>query len=343
MSSSTHVSKMPDPAAAPATGSRLAPVRPTRTLWQDAFRRLTRDPLVILCALYLFLLLVVALAPDRFAPLPYEEASFSDKLAVPGALAGAEKLAGHRYLLGADRLGRDILSRLIYGTRVSITVALMGAGISFLIGITYGLIAGFSSAKVDNVLMRLVDVVYAYPALILIILLQVFLTALAQQATETSTGWQQVVVSLDRRSGGLFFVFLAIGAVNWLNMARLTRGQVLHYRQQEFVQAARVVGVTRWSIMHRHLLPNVIGTCIVAETLAIPAYIYTEAFLSFIGLGVQPPIPSWGSMISDGYGALRAAPHVIFFPALALSLTMLAFNFLGDALRDALDPNLRNR
>ena len=126
-------------------------------------------------------------------------------------------------------------------------------------------------------------------------------------------------------------------------MARLTRGQVLHYRQQEFVQAAYVVGVTRWSIMVRHLLPNVIGTCIVAEMLVIPAYIYTEAFLSFIGLGVQPPIPSWGSMISDGYAALRAAPHVIFFLALALSLTMLAFNFLGDALRDALDPNLRNR
>ena len=337
------MSKPAAPSVAPTISNHLAQVRPSRTLWQDAFRRLARDPLVILCALYLALLLAVALAPARFAPLPYEEASFSDKLALPGTVAGAEKLVGHRYVLGADRLGRDILSRLIYGTRVSMTVALMGAGISFLLGITYGLIAGFSSAAVDNVMMRLVDVVYAYPALILIILLQVFLTAVAQQANEATTGWQGLVVMLDRSSGGLFFVFLAIGAVNWLNMARLTRGQVLHYRQQEFIHAARVVGVTRWSIMWRHLLPNVIGTCIVAETLAIPAYIYTEAFLSFIGLGVQPPIPSWGSMISDGYGALRAAPHVIFFPALALSLTMLAFNFLGDALRDALDPNLRNR
>lgn len=331
------------PIAGAAVGNSLAQSRPSRTLWQDARRRPVRDPLVLLCVLYLALLVVVAVAPERFAPLPYEAASFSDKLAGPGTVAGAEKLAGHRYLLGADRLGRDILSRLIYGTRVSMTVALMGAGISFVLGITYGLIAGFSSAAVDNVMMRLVDVVYAYPALILIILLQVFLTAVAQQADAATTGWQSLIVTLDRSSGGLFFVFLAIGAVNWLNMARLTRGQVLHYRQQEFIQAARVVGVTRWSIMGRHLLPNVIGTCIVAETLAIPAYIYTEAFLSFIGLGVQPPIPSWGSMISDGYGALRAAPHVIFFPALALSLTMLAFNFLGDALRDALDPNLRNR
>ncbi len=319
------------------------PARPTRTLWQDAQRRLLRDPVVVVCTLYLLLLLAVAIVPARFAPLSYEQASFSDKLATPGTIARADKMAGHRYWLGADRLGRDMLSRLIYGTRVSMTVALMGAGISFLIGIAYGLIAGFSSTKIDNAMMRLVDVVYAYPALILIILLQVFLTALAQQTTDLTTGWQRLIVTLDRNSGGLFFVFLAIGAVNWLNMARLTRGQVLYYRQQDFIQAAHVVGVARWSIMWRHLLPNVIGTCIVAETLAIPSYIYTEAFLSFIGLGVQPPVPSWGSMISDGYGALRSAPHVIFFPALALSLTMLAFNFLGDALRDALDPNLRNR
>ncbi|MBE2240434.1 MAG: ABC transporter permease, partial [Caldilineaceae bacterium] len=139
------------------------------------------------------------------------------------------------------------------------------------------------------------------------------------------------------------FIFVAIGAVSWLNMARLTRGQTLHYREQEFVQAAQLVGASDRRIMGRHLLPNIIGTCIVAETLAIPSYIYTEAFLSFIGLGVQPPLPSWGSMIADGYGALRSAPHVILFPALALSLTMLAFNFLGDAIRDAMDPKLRDR
>jgi len=331
------------PAATPPEPKLEVKTRPTRTLWQDAWRRLLRDPLVIICLLYLIALLTVAIAPGRFAPLPYDQASFSDKVALPGTVAGADKLAGHRYLLGADRLGRDIWSRLLYGTRVSMTVALMGAGISFLIGIAYGLIAGYSSERVDNAMMRLVDVIYAYPALILIILLQVLLTSLSQQDPATAPAWQQLIISLDQNSGGLFFVFLAIGAVNWLNMARLTRGQVLHYRQQEFVQAARTVGATRWSIMWRHLLPNVIGPCIVAETLAIPSYIYTEAFLSFIGLGVQPPLPSWGSMISDGYGALRAAPHVIFFPALALSLTMLAFNFLGDALRDALDPNLRNR
>jgi len=285
----------------------------------------------------------VAFFPSQIAPLSYEQATFADKVAPPGSMSTGDDTVGHRYWLGADRLGRDLLSRLIYGARVSIFVALLGAGLSFVIGVSYGLIAGTSSPRVDNLMMRVVDVLYAYPALILIILLQVYLTALGQRELSELNGVQQLIVTLDNRSGGLFFVFLAIGAVNWLNMARLTRGQVLHYRQQEFVQAAQAVGTTRWAIMFRHLLPNVIGPCIVAETLAIPSYIYTEAFLSFIGLGVQPPTPSWGSMISDGYAALRAAPHVIFFPALALSLTMLAFNFLGDALRDALDPRMRNR
>lgn len=323
-------------------GISLAP-RKSRTLMQDTFAILLRDPLVFICVAYLILLLVVALFPDFFAPLPFAETSFPDKLATPGSVATSEKMDGHVYIMGADRLGRDILSRIIYGTRVSMAVALVGAGVSFVIGVAYGLLSGYGSSKVDNMMMRFVDIVYAYPALILIILLQVYLTALGTQDIEQANFLQRIVITLDKNTGGLFFLFVAIGAVSWLNMARLTRGQVLHYRQQEFVQAAQIVGVKHRAIMSRHLLPNVIGACIVAETLAIPSYIYTEAFLSFIGLGVQPPIPSWGSMISDGYGALRSAPHIIFFPALALSLTMLAFNFLGDAIRDAMDPKLRGR
>jgi ABC-type dipeptide/oligopeptide/nickel transport system permease subunit len=319
------------------------PERAARSLLRDVLARLIRDPVVVVCIFYLGLLIVVALAPAVFAPLSYETTSFPDKLAPPGAYATSEKLAGFRYIFGADRLGRDLLSRLIYGTRVSMAVAFLGAGISFLIGLTYGLVSGYSRPRIDNVMMRIVDIIYAYPTLILIILLQVFLTSLTQQPPGNLGIFQTLLVTLDTRSGGLFFIFVAIGAVSWLNMARLTRGQTLHYREQEFVQAARLVGSNDRRIMGRHLLPNIIGTCIVAETLAIPAYIYTEAFLSFIGLGVQPPMPSWGSMIADGYGALRSAPHVIFFPALALSLTMLAFNFLGDAIRDAMDPKLRNR
>lgn len=317
--------------------------RPSRSLWQDSLRRLGRDPLVVICAAFIALLIVVAIAPSAFAPLPYDQTSFPDKLAPPGAVAEGPKLAGHVYVLGADRLGRDILSRLIYGTRVSIAVAFVGATVSFLIGVSFGLFAGYSRPRVDNVMMRFVDVMYAYPALILIILLQVFLTSIGQKPIELASPLERALITVDQVTGGLFFVFVAIGAVSWLNMARLTRGQVFHYREQDFVHAAQAVGSPGRRIMWRHLLPNVIGACIVAETLAIPAYIYTEAFLSFIGLGVQPPRPSWGGMISDGYGAFRSAPHIIVFPALALCLTMLAFNFLGDAIRDALDPKMRNR
>ena len=248
-------------------------------------------------------------------------------------------MAGFTYWMGSDKLGRDVYSRLVYGTRVSMAVAYLGAAISFTIGVSWGLVTGYSRPRIDNIMMRIVDIIYAYPTLILIILLQVFLTALAQKDPADMRPLEQLFVNLDQNSGGLFFVFVAIGAVSWLNMARLMRGQVMHYKEQEFVQAAHVVGANDRRIMGRHLLPNAIGPCIVAETLAIPTYIATEAFLSFIGLGVQPPTPSWGSMIADGYGALRTAPWLIFFPALALSLTMLAFNFLGDAIRDTLDPS----
>lgn len=317
--------------------------RRTRSLWQDTIRYLLRDRLVLICMVYIAVLVVVSIFPDYIAPLSYEQTSFQDKIAAPGTVATVEKLAGHRYLLGADRLGRDILSRLIYGTRVSIAVAFIGAAISFIVGVGYGLIAGYANPRIDNLMMRLVDVVYGYPTLILVILLQVYLTTISQREISQITGLQRIVISLDHSTGGLFFVFVAIGAVSWLNIARLTRGQVMHYRDQEFVEAARAVGVPHRLILWRHLLPNVLGPCIVAVTLAIPTYVYTEAFLSFIGLGVQPPTPSWGGMISDGYGALRSAPHLIFFPALALFLTMLAFNFLGDAIRDALDPRIRHR
>ena len=327
--------------AAPALPA--APRRRARSLLQDTLHRLFKDPLVVVCILYLAFLLVVALFPAAFAAAPYDETNFPYKFSPPGTVVADGKMAGFTYWMGSDKLGRDVYSRLVYGTRVSMAVAYLGAAISFTIGVSWGLVAGYSRPRIDNIMMRIVDIIYAYPTLILIILLQVFLTALAQKDPADMRPLEQLFVNLDQNSGGLFFVFVAIGAVSWLNMARLMRGQVMHYKEQEFVQAAHVVGANDRRIMGRHLLPNAIGPCIVAETLAIPTYIATEAFLSFIGLGVQPPTPSWGSMIADGYGALRTAPWLIFFPALALSLTMLAFNFLGDAIRDALDPKLRDR
>lgn len=330
------------PAEAGDTALDLSPPRRARGLWRDTIKHLLRDPLVVACVIFIGVLVILSLFPSQIAPLGYEETSFQDKLLGPGSMATSEKLAGHRYWFGSDRLGRDILSRLIFGTRISIAVAFVGAAVSFLIGVTYGLFSGYSSPRVDNLMMRLVDVIYGYPTLILVILLQVFLTAIARQDVGETAGFERVIIGLDQSTGGLFFVFVAVGAVSWLNMARLTRGEVLHYRNQEFVHAANAVGVSRGRIMRRHLLPNVLGPAIVAGTLAIPTYIYTEAFLSFIGLGVQPPTPSWGGMISNGYGALRSAPHLIISPAVALFLTMLAFNFLGDAVRDALDPRIRH-
>jgi oligopeptide transport system permease protein len=242
------------------------------------------------------------------------------------------------YPLGTDYLGRDIWSRTVYGTRVSLSVAFVAATVSLLIGLTYGVISGFARPAIDNIMMRFVDFLYGFPLLIFIILLQAYFKAVSRAG---ATGFMGLLTQLDRAMGGLFFVFLALGMLNWIGMARLARGQTLSVKQKEYIEAARALGASNLRIVFRHILPNIIGPCIVAETLAIPGYILTEAFLSFIGLGVTPPTPSWGLMISDTYQAIRVYPWECLIPGAALTLTTLAFNFLGDGLRDALDPRLR--
>ncbi|RME42586.1 MAG: ABC transporter permease [Chloroflexi bacterium] len=241
--------------------------------------------------------------------------------------------------MGADYLGRDILSRTLYGTRVSLSVAFVAAFVSLIIGVTYGLISGYSSTRVDNIMMRIVDFLYGFPIIVFIILMQVYFKALARRGG--GGGIAGIFINLDKAMGGMFFLFIAIGAVNWLGMARIARGQTLSYKEKEFIEAARSIGARDRRIIFSHILPNILGPCIVYETLQIPGYIFLEAFLSFIGLGVNPPTPSWGLMISETYGALRTYPHELFVPAIALTLTTLAFNFLGDGLRDAFDPRLR--
>lgn len=299
------------------------------SLWKDALYRLMRNRMATIGAVIVIILCITAIFAPFVAPYAYDEGNLWDNYAKPG----------EKYWLGADFMGRDLLSRIIYGARVSLSVALMGATVSFVVGIAYGLIAGYAGGKVDNYMMRLVDIGYGVPTLLLIILLMVyFKSTFASIQPGTFAG---MLSSIDNALGGMFFIFVGIGLTSWLGMARLARGMTLSLKEKEFIETARAMGASNFRIISRHILPNIIGPCIISQTLTIPAYILYEAFLSFIGLGVNPPTPSWGMMISEGYQGMRSYPHLVLFPALALSITMFAFNFLGDGLRDALDPHMK--
>jgi oligopeptide transport system permease protein len=314
----------------------------------DAFHQLTKNRLAVASGIFLIILILVAVFVDTavftiftggkarplIAPYSYAEVNFRYHDLGPMTRTDDGKL----FILGVDYLGRDILSRTLYGTRISLAVAFVAAGVSLFIGLVYGLASGYFGGRVDDIMMRFVDFLYGLPLIVFVILMQVYFKAVSRHG---GTGIAGTLISANQSMGGMLFLFIALGALNWLGMARITRGQVLSYREKEFVEAARMVGAGDIRIIFRHLLPNILGPCIVAETLAIPGYIFLEAFLSFIGLGVNPPTPSWGLMISETYQGLRAYPHEVFVPAVALTLTTLAFNFLGDGLRDAFDPRLR--
>jgi len=248
------------------------------------------------------------------------------------------------FLLGGDSQGKDWLTQTIYGAQVSLLVGIVGATMSLIFGLICGVTSGYYGGRVDNIMMRIVDFLYGLPFLVIVILLHVFFSEVARTYQDSGReGFVGFVLNLNKDMGGLLFLFIALGSLSWIGMARLARGQVLSYREKEFVEAARAVGASNRRIIFVHLLPNVIGPLIVSETLAIPGYIFTEAFLSFIGLGVQPGTPSWGAMISEvrTRGGFFSNRHVLLVPSLALVITVLSFNFLGDGLRDALDPRLR--
>jgi oligopeptide transport system permease protein len=330
----------PEPLGAPIT------LRKETNLWRDAFSRLVRNKAAVTGGILLLGLFVVYIFAPVIALRSYEVQISKDNAAMPEWLVvlfpmtqGYARI-NNAYPLGADDLGRDVFSRVVYGTRISLTVAMVGPLIALLIGTTYGSFAGFFGGKLDNILMRFVDVMYAFPTLLLIILMMAFFRSSFAGIPEPGS-LKYVMNQLDTRVGGLLFIFIGIGITSWMGMARLTRGQVLSLREKEFVEAARSIGASNLRIMFRHILPNAIGPLIVAETLAIPGYISYEAFLSFIGLGVNPPTPSWGMMIADGARVIRTYPHLALIPGLALAITMFAFNFLGDGLRDALDPRMR--
>lgn len=231
--------------------------------------------------------------------------------------AAVQEPPSTRHWLGTDDLGRDAFSRLVHGGRVSLTVGIFTQLIALGIGLPLGSLAGSKGGRVDNLLMRLTDIVYAFPDLLLVILLRAVF------------------------GGSIWMIFLAIGLVAWGNIARLTRGQILSLKEREFITAARALGAGGTYILVRHLVPNSLGPLIVAVTFAIPRAIFVEAALSYIGIGVQPPTPSWGAMIRDGYNLIFSSPHLVIAPALAIGVTMLAFTFVGDGLRDALDPRMR--
>jgi len=280
------------------------PARTSRGLWRDAGGRLLRNKLAVAGMLVIGFTILVALLADVL-PLPDPTYQFP-------ASSYAQPSVAHP--LGNDSVGRDVLSRLVHGARVSLAVAVFAQSIILVVGLTIGGLAGFFGSRIDNWLMRFTDVFYAFPDLLFVIIIT---TALGASLTN---------------------IFLAIGLVNWTDLARLVRGQLLTLRERDFVSAARSLGAPAPRIIMQHLLPNAAGPIIVRLTYGIPQAIFTEAVLSFIGLGVRPPQASWGTMIQQGNQAIFSAPHLVLFPAIAIAMTMLAFNFLGDGMRDALDP-----
>ena len=275
-----------------------------RSLWQDALRQL-RNNTVAMCGLtVLVLLIIMALLTPLIAPYSYEVQNLDLGASPPSAA----------HWLGTDVLGRDQLTRIMYGSRVSLMVGFTATLVALSIGVLWGTIAGFTGGRVDAFMMRAVDVLYALPFAIFIILLTVIF------------------------GRSMLLLFIAIGAVEWLTMARIVRGQVMSLKQQEFIEAAVAMGLSRWQVITRHLLPNILRFIIVYATLTVPNVILLESFLSFLGLGVQPPQSSWGSLISSGMETMEEYPWLLIYPGLFLSLTLFALNFLGDGLSDALDP-----
>jgi len=310
-------------------GRRLE-TRRSAGLWGDAFRRLLRNRLAIVGGILVVFLLLVAVFGGFITPWEYFHQDLQSVVANNNRpLLPMQRIEGMDsvHALGTDELGRDLLSRLMDGARISMSVALVVQTVVLVIGIPVGAAAAWFGGRIDSILMRITDIVYAYPDLLFIILLGVAFK-------ETFFG---------RAMDGLLLVFVAIGLTSWVTMARLVRGQLLSLKETEFVEAAKAIGVSDRRIVTRHLLPNALGPIIVAVTLGIPAAILAEATLAFIGIGVQAPRASWGSLVADGQSYIRSFPHLVLFPAIAIAVALISFTFLGDGLRDALDPKLKGK
>ncbi len=283
---------------------------PMGGLWSDAGRALRRNRAATISAAILLSLILLVIFGPLFSPWSYDYTDWGE-IASPPALSN-----GH--VFGTDQLGRDLFVRTLYGGRISLMVGLAATAVSLLIGIAYGATAGYFGGRLDHVMMRIVDILYALPFMFLVILLMVLF------------------------GRNIFLIFVAIGAINWLDMARIVRGQAMSLREREFVVAARTSGTRAGGIIGRHVVPNLLGVVAVYATLTVPQVILVESFLSFLGLGVAEPMTSWGALVNEGAQNMESAPWMLLFPASFLAITLFCLNFLGDGLRDALDPRDRS-
>ena len=281
--------------------------RPSKSYWQDVWTRLKHDKLAMFGLFMIILILILAIFGPMFSKYEYDAQDFME----------ANEGPSFNHFFGTDMFGRDLFIRVLYGARISLAVGFLASFISLFIGTVYGGISGFAGGKTDNIMMRIVDIIYSVPMMIYVILLMVVVGA------------------------GLKSIFITLGISYWAPMARIVRAEVLRLKNEEFILAAKVTGASPKRILLLYLIPNTMGSILVTLTFSIPGAIFTEAFLSFVGLGVSAPMASWGVLSSDAVGSLAVYPYQLFFPAAAISITILAFNFLGDGLRDALDPKLR--
>ncbi len=280
-----------------------------RSLWSDALLRLRRNRAAITAGVLLAAMTVLVVAGPWFSPYEYDFTDW-DRILISPDMASS-------HFFGTDGIGRDIFVRTLYGGRISLLVGVVATLVSLVIGIAYGATAGYFGGKVDHVMMRIVDILYAMPFMFFVILLMVLF------------------------GRNILLIFVAIGAINWLDMARIVRGQTLSLKRKEFVEAAEALGVAPFRIIRRHIVPNLLGVVAVYVTLTIPQVILVESFLSFLGLGVQEPMTSWGALVNEGAQEMENAPWTLVFPAVFLATTLFCFNFIGDGLRDALDPKDR--
>lgn len=289
----------------------------TNSLWNDSFKRLKKNKGAMVSLWFIIFICIVALFAKYIAPYSFDAQNMDAIYEEPNST----------YWLGTDGLGRDLLSRTIYGARMSMAVGIFTALISMIFGTIYGCISGWMGGRVDSVMMRTVDILMSFPSLILMILVKVVFDSV------------QIVENPELRA--LTSMLLALSIVGWVSLARIVRGQVLQVKELTYVEAARALGTPSWRILIKYVLPNILGPIIVLLTFQIPSNILYESFLSFIGLGLQPPFSSWGVLVNDGYTSFVVYQYLIFPPAVALFVTMLAFNLFGDGLRDAFDPKMK--